>query len=296
MKFVAPLMIASGLLLAAATAHATVLANAAGDYNSESLGQMTALPDTDNSGNWLYYMGETDNETTPTSIIRKTVLTYEADPNYQGDFYGTTSSYTFSGTQSSGYELPGVDNSMIFNNNYFPASPGYIEMHPGDAEDATLLEWTAGATETGPVSIAFDLERPNGSGSVNFSVYDDGFQIYELSNITSGSTTDTLDEVIARVPRLTSLCRVTRAALRAMPRTSAPKLTLLPSPQLTPCSSAVWACSFWSLVSAASSPPKRTRSTIPLLASAGRDFCLPHPQRWSEHGDVVREIIITHSA
>jgi hypothetical protein len=197
MKFVAPLMIASGLLLAAATAHATVLANAAGDYNSESLGQMTALPDTDNSGNWLYYMGETDNETTPTSIIRKTVLTYEADPNYQGDFYGTTSSYTFSGTQSSGYELPGVDNSMIFNNNYFPASPGYIEMHPGDAEDATLLEWTAGATETGPVSIAFDLERPNGSGSVNFSVYDDGFQIYELSNITSGSTTDTLDEVIA---------------------------------------------------------------------------------------------------
>jgi hypothetical protein len=203
--------------LLALTAHAQ-LADAAGNFQDGTVGDvMNPLADTHGTGTWTYNLAFVNTDSDPTGVSGQEPLTW-VDNTIGGPgsspFYGTTSSYSYSVIN-----LPAVSNQEIFNDSPAPGASGgpgadYLEMHPGGDTAASDLQWTAGAGETGTLSLTFDLSRVNvGSGGLSgsagyddFTIYqngtllyhdydmfigsDTGLQTLTLTGVTSGTTLD----------------------------------------------------------------------------------------------------------
>jgi hypothetical protein len=171
---------------------ADVLANLAGDYQGGTVGsQMVAIADQNGNGTWLYYDAQVNNDVTPSSITSGTVLTFS--DNSDGG-----SASTVYDTPAGPDALPAVTNGQLFNDSPAPAA-GYLDVHPGNGTDATLMRWTAGSGETGNLVLTFDLSREGvgdtdiagdpGSGFDDFSIYQNGTQIYSANDLYIGTNT-----------------------------------------------------------------------------------------------------------
>jgi hypothetical protein len=167
--------------LASLPIHAQVLADAAANYSAGTIGDaMTPVSD-GHGGTWAYDLAFVNNTATPTAISGKEILTYQANSvGGSTPYYGTTGSNSYSVIS-----LPIVSNGVIFPDSPSPAAgPGsdFLELHPGGDNAAVVVEWTAGAGETGNVKLTFDLSRsygnpPPSQGPVGSAGYDD-FGVY----------------------------------------------------------------------------------------------------------------------
>ena len=168
---------------AAVPLQAQILANAANDFQAGTIGSvMTSLSDTQGTGTWTYDLGFVNSTSNPTSFSGNELLTY-INNNVNGDaggdpYYGTTSSNSYNVIG-----LPSVSNSRIFDDSPAPAA-GYLEVHPGSENAATVVEWTAGADEIGTLQLMFDLSRVgvNGNGAGDGQGYDD-FTVYQNGSL-----------------------------------------------------------------------------------------------------------------
>jgi hypothetical protein len=85
---------------------------------------------------------------------------------------------------------------VIFGGTPSPSS-GYLQVHPGGGTNAAVVEWTAGATETGTIKVNFDFSRVGVPGSgltgdqgyVDVGVYSNGVQQYSNNRMFIGSNT-----------------------------------------------------------------------------------------------------------
>jgi hypothetical protein len=187
------LSLAALVALMVSPAHsAEVLANLAGDYQGGTVGsQMVAIADQNGNGTWLYYDAQVNNDVTPTSIPSGTVLTF--NDNTDGG-----SASTVYNTPAGPDALPAITNGQLFGDSPAPAA-GYLGVHPGSGTDSTLMRWTAGSGETGNLVLTFDLSREGvgdagidgdpGSGYDDFSVYQNGTQIYDKNDLYIGTDT-----------------------------------------------------------------------------------------------------------
>ena len=178
--------------LATTPAHSAVLANLAGDYQGGTVGDtMSAISDQNGNGTWLYYDAQVNNDVTPTSIPSGSVLTFDNNP----DGGSASTVYNSPGGPD---QLPAITNGQLFSDSPAPAA-GYLDVHPGNGADATLMRWTAGSGETGNLVLTFDLSREGvgdggiasdpGSGYDDFSIYQNGTQIYDANNLYIGTDT-----------------------------------------------------------------------------------------------------------
>jgi hypothetical protein len=198
------------------SSRAQVLADFATNYQGETVGSpMTLLTDTHGTGTWGYYLAYVNTDVSPTSVSGPEILTYQANTD------GGSAPYVYGTIASNSYnviDLPAVSNGPIFPDSANPATD-YQEVHPGGSTAASLIQWTAGAGETGTLSLTFDLSRQAvasagisgdpGSGYDDFTVYRNGTLIYSdydmylgpktLANPNSdtGSVTLTLSGVTA---------------------------------------------------------------------------------------------------
>ncbi len=159
---------------------------------------MSPLPDTYGTGTWTYNLAFVNTDSSPTGVSGQEALTYEANQDSGSvPFYGTTASNSYNVI-----ELPAVSNSQIFTDSPAPGDsdgPGadYLEMHPGGGTAASDIQWTAGAGETGTLSLTFDLSRANvgsngigdGQGYDDFTVYQNGALLYHDYAMYIGSNT-----------------------------------------------------------------------------------------------------------
>jgi hypothetical protein len=178
------------------------LADVAVDYRVGSINTpMTGVADTNGDGTWNYDLGQVNTDTNPTGLSGLTPLTYENNTNGgSGPYYGTNSSYTYDTLQ-----LPAISNGAIFGTT--PPADDYIQMHPGGDTNASVVEWTAGATESGTISVAFDFSRVGVPGSgltgdqgyVDVGVYCNGSQEYSSNRMFLGSDTGPQQVVLTGV-------------------------------------------------------------------------------------------------
>jgi len=188
------------------------LADAAANYQTGTLNEvMSPLADTHGTGTWSYNLAFVNTDSGPTGVSGQEALIYEANGNGGSvPFYGTTS--------SDSYDLPAVSNAQIFADSPAPGGSGgpgadYLEMHPGDGTAASDVQWTAGAGETGTLSLSFDLSRVNvgdsgisaGQGYDDFSIYQNGTLLYHDYAMYIGSDTGLQTLTLAGVTTGTTL-------------------------------------------------------------------------------------------
>jgi hypothetical protein len=170
--------------------HATTLADAGANYSTsgQTIGStMVPLTDSFGTGTWTYDAVTVNSTTDPTGVSGPSLLTYAYNANVSP--YNTTEF----GTPSDGNELPAVSNTALFGDNSSIPS-GYLDMHPNGGSTAVMLQWTAGAGETGNLSLTFDLTRVGvGSpaaptGNDNFTVFQNGNSIYSDLNVAAGTS------------------------------------------------------------------------------------------------------------
>jgi hypothetical protein len=183
---------------------AHLLADARSDYAGETVGSvMTPLTDTHGTGTWTYDLAQVNNASVPTGFSNLETLTYEAngDGGSAPYLYGTTNS-----NSSNIINLPSVSNGQLFTDSPAPAAD-FIGVHPSAGTNAGLVQWTAGAGETGTLSLTFDLSRlgvgnagagPT-QGYVDFNIFQNSTPIFAADNLYVGTDTGPITELLANV-------------------------------------------------------------------------------------------------
>lgn len=159
-------------LLAVVTGRAQLLADLRGNY--ESSGPLT---DTFGTGEWNYYASTTADPTAGTL----SALTYQGIGNAGNSGYGLTG-------HDAPYNVPAVSDVNIFSDGASTGS-SFLAWHPGNTTPKyTVISWTAGIGEAGPIRIQGELSRIGepAAGDVNFYVYVDG--TLQFQNIFDDNT------------------------------------------------------------------------------------------------------------
>jgi len=173
MRFISALLVA---LVARSSLRAqTTLANLAGNYATSG-----TLTDSYGTGTWTYEASTTANPADGSV----TALTYGSVGNAGNPGYGDS---------GNGYNVPGVSNARLFGDGATPAA-NQLAWHPGGASPTfTVIQWTAGAGESGLIDITGAFSRVGEPGGhPDFSIYVNGVLAYSETYISSG-TTDSFD-------------------------------------------------------------------------------------------------------
>jgi hypothetical protein len=182
------LLVTTGCMTMATLAgHASViLADVRGNYLAN---HSLPLTDTAGTGSWSYYSSAI---LTPTSPSSRTTLSWvAATSGGHNAFYGT----------SGANNVPAVaGTTSAFLDGKTPLS-NQIAWHPGPSLDSDI-EWTAGAGETGVLTLSGDFSRigenaihspPGGAstttgGLVNFTIYVNGVSEFSETGVKAGQS------------------------------------------------------------------------------------------------------------
>ncbi len=194
----------AGLALTACvgtSAHATLVADLAADFQPTALGQSTAafnggtgLSDTAGTGRWNYLQ-------TNTGGGSPTFLTFQSSPGNSG-----LPAYAGVNQPGEGFAMPAISQNRIFGDGVTPIA-GTLNVHPGNVEPLELVaRWTVGqaglynlagsVTDMAPVGNGINYTvRVNGvnqfgggGGVITVGSKDDGFNL--LRNLNVGDTVD----------------------------------------------------------------------------------------------------------
>jgi hypothetical protein len=152
------------------------LADIRGDYGTTGV----PLPDTFGTGTWNYFASTTQNPASGTL----TQLIYSADVFGDDSKIG----YAHPTNRDAGFALPAIASTRIFSDG---ATPGGTQLawHAGDFL-YTVIRWTAGTGEAGPIQITGALSRVGEPilGTADFSIYVNGVQAFDLATTVSGNS------------------------------------------------------------------------------------------------------------